>query len=134
MKWLKVAATVAVALSIAVLMGPSAGATSSAGTPTASTADSCLAAMKTAKTAPDGSAATPSACTAAVAAAAGALIDRCAFGGLLLAEAGTGMVLIEADGKITRVRRFGANGIAVLGAALAIGLAPSDALRRAASE
>jgi hypothetical protein len=69
MKWLKLAATIAVAMSIAVVIGPSAGAASAAGSPTATSADACLAAMQTAKTAPDGSVATPTACTAAVAAA-----------------------------------------------------------------
>jgi hypothetical protein len=69
MKWLKLAATIAVAMSVAVLIGPPAGAASVAGSPTASVADACLAAMKTVKTAPDGSSATPAACTAAVAAA-----------------------------------------------------------------
>jgi hypothetical protein len=69
MKWLKLAATIAVAMSVAVVIGPTAGAASGAGSPTASSANACLAAMQTAKTAPDGSAVTPSACTAAVAAA-----------------------------------------------------------------
>jgi hypothetical protein len=69
MMLLKLAATFAVAMCVAVLIAPSAGAASSAGAPTASSADACLAAMKNAKTAPDGSAVTPAACTAAVAAA-----------------------------------------------------------------
>jgi D-beta-D-heptose 7-phosphate kinase/D-beta-D-heptose 1-phosphate adenosyltransferase len=71
---------------------------------------------------------------AEVAAAAGALIDRCAFGGLLVAEPGAGVALIEAGGVVTRARQFGADGIAGIAAALAVGLAPSEALRRAAAE
>jgi len=71
---------------------------------------------------------------AAVAAAARALIDRFAFGGLLVSGAGAGVVLVEGGGKVTRVRRFGANGIAIVAMALAAGLAPSEALRCAASE
>jgi D-beta-D-heptose 7-phosphate kinase/D-beta-D-heptose 1-phosphate adenosyltransferase len=70
----------------------------------------------------------------AVTAAARALIDRCAFDGLLVLEAGGGVALIEAGGAVTRARRFGADGIAVVAAALAAGLAPSEAVRRAASE
>jgi D-beta-D-heptose 7-phosphate kinase/D-beta-D-heptose 1-phosphate adenosyltransferase len=70
----------------------------------------------------------------AVTAAARALINRCALGALLVPEAGAGMVLIDAGGKTTRVRRFGANGIAIVAAALATGHVPSEALRLAASE
>jgi D-beta-D-heptose 7-phosphate kinase/D-beta-D-heptose 1-phosphate adenosyltransferase len=70
----------------------------------------------------------------AVRAAAQALIERCAFGGLLVPEAGGGMALVEAGGAVTRARQFGATGIAVVAAALAGGLAPSEAVRRAASE
>jgi D-beta-D-heptose 7-phosphate kinase/D-beta-D-heptose 1-phosphate adenosyltransferase len=69
----------------------------------------------------------------AVTAAARALIDRCALGGLLVAETGAAMALVEADGAVTRVRRFGANGIAIVATSLASGLAPSEALRRAAA-
>jgi D-beta-D-heptose 7-phosphate kinase/D-beta-D-heptose 1-phosphate adenosyltransferase len=71
---------------------------------------------------------------AAVTAAAGALIDRCAFDGVLVFGPGARVVLVEDGGVVTRVRRFGANGIAIVAAALAAGLAPSEALRRAASE
>ncbi|HEY1796809.1 MAG TPA: PfkB family carbohydrate kinase [Stellaceae bacterium] len=71
---------------------------------------------------------------AAVAAAASALIDRCALDGLLVFGPGTRVVLVEDGGVVTRVPRFGANGIAVVAAALAVGAGPSDALRRAASE
>jgi D-beta-D-heptose 7-phosphate kinase / D-beta-D-heptose 1-phosphate adenosyltransferase len=70
----------------------------------------------------------------AVTAAAGALIDRCALGGILVFGPGARVVLVEDGGVATRVRRFGANGIAVVTAALAVGHMPSEALRLAASE
>jgi D-beta-D-heptose 7-phosphate kinase/D-beta-D-heptose 1-phosphate adenosyltransferase len=71
---------------------------------------------------------------AAVAAAAGALIDRCAFGGLLVSGAGAGVALVEDGGAVTRVRGFGAAGMAVVAAGLAAGLPAAAALRLAASE
>lgn len=71
---------------------------------------------------------------AAVAAAGRALIDRCAFRGLLVAEAGTAVALVEPGVPVVRLQRFGANGIAVVAAALAVGLATAEAVRRAGSE
>lgn len=71
---------------------------------------------------------------AAMPVAARALIDRCAFGGLVVAEPGAPVVLVEAGGRVTHARRLGAKGIAVLAAALATGLAPPEAVRCAASE
>ncbi len=71
---------------------------------------------------------------AAVAAAAGALIDRCAFGGLLVSGASAGVALVEDGGAVTRVRGFGATGMAVIAAGLAAGLPAAAALRLAASE
>lgn len=69
---------------------------------------------------------------AALSAAAGVLIDRCALDGLLVFGPGAGVVLVEDGGVVTRIRRFAANGVAVVAAALAAGLAPSEALNRAA--
>jgi D-beta-D-heptose 7-phosphate kinase / D-beta-D-heptose 1-phosphate adenosyltransferase len=72
--------------------------------------------------------------TAAVTAAAGALIDRCAFDGLLVFGPGARVILFEGGGAVTRVRALGTNGIAMIAAGLAAGLPPPAALRRAASE
>ena len=71
---------------------------------------------------------------AAATAAARALIDRCALGGLLVSGPGAAAALVEESGAVTRVRGFGARGIAVVAAALAAGLSLAEAVRLAVLE
>lgn len=71
---------------------------------------------------------------AAMAAAAEALIDRCALDGVLVLGPGARVVLIEDGGVVTRVRAPPARAIVMIAAGLAAGMPAAAALRRAASE
>ena len=70
----------------------------------------------------------------AVIAAAGALIDRCALGGLLVSRPGAGMALVEPGGAVFAEPDAADDpGVAVVAAALGAGLPPRAALRVAAA-